>query len=124
MINSRSTTKILTIYLVFFIISFFSILNFVEIDKAFLKKKINLGLDLQGGSYLLLEVDSSLLEMKSLQSKLVPLKKKLKDVQIEFDNFSINDKKIQFSIDRNDIKNFEKIFNEKNTNNFNTFLVK
>ncbi len=119
-----SKTRIAFIYLVFLFLTLFVFLNFIDIDKPLFKKKINLGLDLQGGSYLLLEVDSTLLEKKALQSKVLPLKKKLKDVQIEFDNFSINDKKIQFSIDRNDIKNFEKIFNEKNTNNFNTFLVK
>ena len=70
-----SKTKTLIIYLVFLFISIFGILNFIKIDRLPLEKKINLGLDLQGGSYLLLEVDSSLLEKKSLQSKLVPLKK-------------------------------------------------
>ena len=74
-----SKTKAISIYLVFLFISIFAILNFFETEKSFLKKKINLGLDLQGGSYLLLEVDSSLLEKKSLQSKVVPLKKKLKE---------------------------------------------
>ena len=71
-----SKTKTLIIYLVFLFISVFGILNFIKIDRLPFEKKINLGLDLQGGSYLLLEVDSSLLEKKSLQSKLVPLKKK------------------------------------------------
>ena len=115
-----SKTRIAFIYLVFLFLILFVFLNFIDIDKPLFKKKINLGLDLQGGSYLLLEVDSTLLEKKALQSKVLPLKKKLKDVQIEFDNFSINDKKIQFSIDRNDIKNFGKYL-MKNTNNFNTF---
>ena len=73
-----SKTKIIFIYLVFLLISLFAILNFTEIDKPFLKKKVNLGLDLQGGSYLLLEIDSSQLEKKALQSKVVPIKKKEK----------------------------------------------
>ena len=73
-----STTKIVSIYITFLLISFFVLLNFLEIDKSFFKKKINLGLDLQGGSYLLLEVDSKLLEKKMLQSKVLPLKKKIK----------------------------------------------
>ncbi len=117
-----SKTKTISIYLVFFIISLFGILNFINIDNFPLKKKINLGLDLQGGSYLLLEVDSSLLEKKSLQSKLVPLKKKLKEESIIFTNFSITDTNIKFDISEKDIKKFDGIFNQKEKNNFNTFL--
>ena len=36
-----------------------------------LSKKVNLGLDLQGGSYLLLEVDSQPVINRELQSKLI-----------------------------------------------------
>ena len=71
-----SKPKILLIYLTFIIVSIFSLSNFFELDKFFFNKKVNLGLDLQGGSYLLLEVDSSSLEKRRLQSKVVPLKKK------------------------------------------------
>ena len=117
-----SKTKTLIIYLVFLFISVFGILNFIKIDRLPFEKKINLGLDLQGGSYLLLEVDSSLLEKKSLQSKLVPLKKKLKDESIIFKNFSISDTIIKFQIDEKDIEKFENIFNKKEENNFNTYL--
>ena len=59
-----SKTKVAFIYSVFLLISIFTILNFTKSDNFFIKKKINLGLDLQGGSYLLLEVDSSQLEKK------------------------------------------------------------
>ena len=75
-----SKTKIISIYLVFFFVSIFAVLNFTEINSSFFKKKVNLGLDLQGGSYLLLEVDSSLLEKKALQSKVLPLKKNLEKI--------------------------------------------
>ena len=54
-----SKLKIFSIYLIILFLSFFSITNFIQFDnETFLSKKINLGLDLQGGSYLLLEVDS------------------------------------------------------------------
>ena len=92
-----SKTKIISIYLVFFFVSVFAILNFTETNTSFLKKKVNLGLDLQGGSYLLLEVDSSSLEKKSLQSKVIPLKKKLREHSIKFDNFIISEKNIKFN---------------------------
>ncbi|MBO6485389.1 MAG: protein translocase subunit SecD [Pelagibacteraceae bacterium] len=119
-----SKTKIISIYLIFLLISIFSLSNFFELDGIFFNKKVNLGLDLRGGSYLLLEVDSSSLEKKRLQSKVIPLKKKLRESKIEFDNFSVNEKFIQFSIKNEDLKNFEKFFNEKNNNNINIFLAK
>ena len=53
--------------------------NFIDLNKIFFNKKVNLGLDLQGGSYLLLEVDSSSIEKRRLQSKVVPIKKKLRE---------------------------------------------
>ena len=86
-----SNSKVISIYLTFILISFFSITNFLNFESPFLKKKINLGLDLQGGSYLLLEVDSSALEKKRLQSKVIPIKKALNENLIKFDNFIIND---------------------------------
>ena len=64
-----SNSKVISIYLTFILISVFSLTNFLNFENSFLKKKINLGLDLQGGSYLLLEVDSSALEKRRLQSK-------------------------------------------------------
>ena len=104
-----SKTKIISIYLVFFFVSIFAVLNFTEINSSFFKKKVNLGLDLQGGSYLLLEVDSSLLEKKALQSKVLPLKKKLREDSIKFDNFTISEKAIKFDIKKDDINMDEEI---------------
>ena len=53
-----SKLKIIFIYLLIIFLSFFAVLNFLPSDYKFANKEINLGLDLQGGSYLLLEVDS------------------------------------------------------------------
>ena len=65
-----SKINIFFIYLIFFVISFFSILNFQTKDNLIIDKKVNLGLDLQGGSYLLLEINSDSLVEKKIQSKL------------------------------------------------------
>tara|TARA_Y100001970_G_scaffold292143_1_gene432170 strand:- start:4373 stop:5926 length:1554 start_codon:yes stop_codon:yes gene_type:complete len=119
-----SKTKILTIYLTFFVISFFSLSNFLDLNKILFNKKVNLGLDLQGGSYLLLEVDSSSLEQRTLQSKVVPLKKKLRDKSINFTNFKINEKNINFSIELNNLDKFKIFFEDKNQNNINRYLDK
>ena len=52
-----SKIKILTIYLILLILSSFSLLNLQNENFSIVEKKVNLGLDLQGGSYLLLEID-------------------------------------------------------------------
>ena len=107
-----SNSKVLTIYITFILISIFSLTNFLNFESPFLKKKINLGLDLQGGSYLLLEVDSSALEKRRLQSKVILLKKALNKSLIKFDNFSINDDSIKFTTEEKNFKSFEKILNQ------------
>tara|TARA_B100000959_G_scaffold202379_1_gene211867 strand:+ start:192 stop:1748 length:1557 start_codon:yes stop_codon:yes gene_type:complete len=117
-----SKIKILFIYLVFFLISIFCFSNFSQLEEYFFKKKINLGLDLQGGSYLLLEVDSTPLQKRHLQSKVIPLKKKLIENKINFENFKIIEKKISFKISKDDINKFEKIFKSKKNNDINVFL--
>ena len=117
-----SNSKVLSIYLIFILISIFSLTNFLDFENAFFKKKINLGLDLQGGSYLLLEVDSSSLEKRRLQSKVIPIKKKFNENSIKFENFTISDKSIDFKIKEKDFKKFEQILNKKNSNEINTFL--
>ena len=70
-----SKINILLIYLIFFLISIFSILNLQHKDNVIFDKKVNLGLDLQGGSYLLLEINSDSLVEEKIQSKIIPLKK-------------------------------------------------
>mgnify|MGYP003325493900 CR=1 FL=1 len=57
------------LYFLFIFIAIFSFLNFQNEDNQLIKKKINLGLDLQGGSYLLLELDNEPLIKQKLQSR-------------------------------------------------------
>ena len=119
-----SKIKIILIYISFLLISFFCYSNFSDSDNVILKKKINLGLDLQGGSYLLLEVDSTPLQKRRIQSKVIPLKKKLLENKIKFTNFKIQDNKIVLNILENDKEKFEKFFSDKNNNDINVFLPK
>ena len=97
-----SKIKILLIYLSFLAVSFFCFSNISDSNNFFLKKKINLGLDLQGGSYLLLEVDSTPLQKRQIQSKVIPLKKKLIENKINYKNFKIKENVILFEINTND----------------------
>ena len=95
-----SKLKIISVLFFTIIISFFAITNFIKVDNEIFKKNINLGLDLQGGSYLLLEIDNTPVIIQKLQNKLSSLKKFLKDKNIRTTNFKIIDnEKISFVVD-------------------------
>ena len=74
-----SKLKIISVLIFTIIISFFAITNFIKVDNEIFKRNINLGLDLQGGSYLLLEIENTPVIIQKLQNKLSSLKKFLKD---------------------------------------------
>ena len=64
-----SKLRIFTILIASLFFLFFTLSNFTKLDDSFFNKKINLGLDLQGGSYLLLEIDNKPVITKELQNK-------------------------------------------------------
>ena len=66
-----SKLRIFIVLIVTVTISYFSLSNFVKFDDELFKRSINLGLDLQGGSYLLLEVDNKPVVTQKLQSKVI-----------------------------------------------------
>ncbi len=115
-----SKINIFFIYIIFLFVSFFSILNFQNQQKTLIDKKINLGLDLQGGSYLLLEINSDPLLKEKIQSKVIPLKKLLKDNNLNYSNFQINKKDLTFLV--NDIEKFELLLFSKKDNFLNPYL--
>jgi len=117
-----SKIKIFLIYLLFLILAFFSFLNLQKENETFLDKKVNLGLDLQGGSYLLLEIDTRPLIKERLQNKVIPLKKILKENDINYNNFSVTPNDINFNIDKKNLLKFEKLFFAKKNNPLNLFI--
>ena len=109
-----SKFKIIIIYSVIIILSFFSSLNiFNNNDNYLLSKKINLGLDLRGGSYLLLEVDTEPVEIQKLQNKLIEIRKVLKNINIKYNNLRILNEKIIFDASSNELENFINFFLNK-----------
>ncbi len=115
-----SKINVLIIYLLFFSISIFSVLNLQKDESKFLEKKINLGLDLQGGSYLLLEINSDSLIEEKIQSKVIPIKKLLKANEINFNNFKINKKKLSLTLDN--IEKFDLLFYKRKDNLVNPYI--
>ena len=73
--------------------------NFLKIDNSFFNKKINLGLDLQGGSYLLLEIDNSPVIEQKLQNLTIIIKNFFKEKNVRVKNLKISNQKLFFSVD-------------------------
>ena len=117
-----SKLKIIFIYLLIIFLSYFTILNFLSPNYKFSNKKINLGLDLQGGSYLLLEVDSNPIVVQKLQNKFSDLKKYFKNQNIKFRNIKIKNNQIQFELEDSSIDTFITAFTEKEDNLLNNYL--
>ena len=77
-----SKLKLVSIYFIIIFLSLLSLANFFESeDNILLSKKVNLGLDLQGGSYLLLEVDPGPSIKQKLQNKLIYLRQVVNQLQ-------------------------------------------
>mgnify|MGYP001258887296 FL=1 len=111
-----SKTKIFFILLISLILILISSSNISKISNSFFNKKINLGLDLQGGSYLLLEIDNNPVVEQKLQNLTVRMRNyfkekdiRLKDLKIENQkiSFSVNNEKVQIIIDEFEDENSE-----------------
>ena len=104
-----SKLRIFIISVLTIVFTYFACSNFINSEESFFKRNINLGLDLQGGSYLLLEIDNTSVITETLQSKIYELKRFFKKNNIKTGNFSLNNKIINFSVDKIEIdkvKNF------------------
>jgi len=107
-----SKIRIISVLLFTIIISYFAISNFTKLDDNFFSKNINLGLDLQGGSYLLLEIDNRPVVTQKLQSKIIEFKKYFKNKDIVVKNFSIDKNTIIFESKIDQIETIKKILDD------------
>ena len=109
-----SKLKLFIIYFIIIFLSLFSFVNFINIkESSILSKKVNLGLDLQGGSYLLLEVDSLPMINQNLQQKVLNLRKFFKENKIKYNNLKLVNQSISFQL-FDDVEKFEELFLDKN----------
>ena len=94
-----SKLKIIFITLIslFFIIITFS--NFFNLNNNILNKKINLGLDLQGGSYLLLEIDNTPVIEQKLQNLTLTIRNYFKEKNIRINNLKLENQKLSFTVE-------------------------
>jgi protein-export membrane protein SecD len=111
-----SKIKILSVIIFTLIVSYFSVSNFFKFDDELISRNINLGLDLQGGSYLLLEIDNQPVVVQKLQLKLIQIKEFLKEKNIKFKNITIKDNnKIYFEIKNTDTDLVTNLFNDESS---------
>jgi len=106
-----SKLKIISVFLFTLLLSYFTASNFFKIDDNFFNKNINLGLDLQGGSYLLLEIDNDPVVTQQLQNKLLQIKNYLKEKKINYKNIILkNNKIISFEINEEQLDQTQALF--------------
>ena len=111
---SKIKITLISIFSLIFIL--LAISNFINFNDNIFNKKIKLGLDLRGGSYLLLEVDNKPVITQQLQTTVSVLRKFFNDNKINFKNLKIlNDKEIFFEVDEIQINDVIKIFEDKNS---------
>ena len=108
---SKLRITLVSLVSIFFI--FIAASNFQNSEDSFISKKINLGLDLQGGSYLLLEIDNGPVEIQKLQNTTTVIRNFLKDKKISFNDLRIEDKKIIFGISNDNIELVQSFFLDK-----------
>ena len=102
-----SKIRIIVIFLLIIIFSFFTFSNFFNSENFYLKKKINLGLDLQGGSYLLLEIDNDPVILQRLQNKLSSLRNYFKKQNINYKNLKVEkNNTLSFELGNNYVEKF------------------
>ena len=110
-----SKLRIIFISLITIFFIFVASNNIFSPDKRFFDKKINLGLDLQGGSYLLLEIDNTPVIEQKLQNTTSLIKTYFKDKKIRIANISLINQKITFTVEDQFKQNVIDALNDENS---------
>ncbi|WP_440923713.1 protein translocase subunit SecD [Candidatus Pelagibacter sp.] len=96
-----SKLRIIFITLISSLFIIFALSNLLNFDNKIFNKKINLGLDLQGGSYLLLEIDNDPVIVQKLQNLTVTIRNYFKEKNIRITNFKLLNQTLVFTSDEN-----------------------
>ena len=110
---SKLRILFITLFSLLFIIIASS--NLFKFDDEFFSKKINLGLDLQGGSYLLLEIDNDPVIEQKLQNLTTTIRNYFKDQNIKISNIKIEGDSIFFNVDNQNKQIIVDTFTDKNS---------
>ncbi len=94
-----SKLRIIFVSLICLFFITFTSSNFFTFTNTILNKKINLGLDLQGGSYLLLEIDNTPVIEQKLQNLTISLRNYFKEKNIRLRNVKLLNQTLSFKVD-------------------------
>ena len=108
-----SKLRIIFIFLITVFFIFIASNNILSVDRKFFDKKINLGLDLQGGSYLLLEIDNSPVIEQKLQNLTITIKNYFKEKNIRINNLKLSDQNLSFTVDDQYKQTILDVFNDE-----------
>jgi protein-export membrane protein SecD len=114
-----SRFKVFSIFLVLLVGIYFFIPNFFSLNKNFFlsNQKVNLGLDLQGGSYILLEIDAKPLIDQKIQSKSLELRRELRKNNISYNNFNVGKDTLSFNFDNKQKSTLNSLLSDNTINN-------
>ena len=110
---SKLRILFITLFSVLFILIASS--NLFKFDDNFFDKKINLGLDLQGGSYLLLEIDNEPVIEQKLQNLTTTIRNYFKEKNIKINNIKIENQNIFFNVTEKDKQSVLDVFQDENS---------
>ena len=110
---SKLRIVFITIFSLLFVLIALS--NLFKFDDSFFDKKINLGLDLQGGSYLLLEIDNEPVIEQKLQNLTTTFRNFFKDKDIRLNNIKIDNQNIFFNVTEENKQKVLDIFQDENS---------
>ena len=99
-----------SLFTLFFIL--FASSNIFKFSNDLINKKINLGLDLQGGSYLLLEIDNTPVIEQKLQNLTITIRNYFKEKNIRINNLKLKDQKLFFSVEDQFKQTILDVFND------------
>ena len=110
---SKLRILFITLFSILFILIASS--NLFKFDDNFFDKKINLGLDLQGGSYLLLEIDNEPVIEQKLQNLTTTIRNYFKEKNIKINNIKIEDRNIFFNVTDDNKQSVLDVFQDENS---------
>ena len=108
-----SKLRIIFIIILSSFFTFIALSNLIKFENDFLDKKINLGLDLQGGSYLLLEIDNNPVIDQKLQNLTITLRSYFKEKNIRLNNINLSNQVLSFTVKREDQQKVLEIFKDE-----------
>tara|TARA_B100000003_G_scaffold125215_1_gene112193 strand:- start:355 stop:1908 length:1554 start_codon:yes stop_codon:yes gene_type:complete len=110
-----SKLRIIFISLISIFLILIALSNILKIDNRLFDKRINLGLDLQGGSYLLLEIDNTPVIDQKLQNLTITIKNFLKEKNIKINNLKLSDQALSFTVENDFKEEIAKIFTNEDS---------